>query len=83
MDFTERLKKIRSDFESGETPQDIVETLSQNIDRLIANGAIQNALTVDDSAPLDLPAVSESGEIQLREFIKDKYLVMTWFRGNW
>lgn len=83
MTLVERLENIRRDFEAGETPQELIETLNQHVDRLVATNVVDNALAVGDAAPLDLPIQSQAGSILLSDLFNGQFLVLTWFRGNW
>lgn len=83
MAYFERLKKIRQDFESGDTPPEVIATLNANVDRLLAENAAQKALQVGDVGPLTSQVHFDTGTTTLQELHQDKYLVLTWFRGNW
>jgi len=86
MNLTERLNEIRHEFETGDTPQEIVDVLNSHIDDLIASNATEKALPVGSTLPSDLTVWSGGpGEpaIPLEKLIGEHYLVLTWFRGNW
>lgn len=83
MEFIRRLEEIRIAFETGDTPEEIVEVLNANVDRLIAEDAGQNALQVGDLVSLDLLAGPRNATIRLQDLMGDHFLVLTWFRGNW
>ena len=83
MDLHQRLTEIRQAFESGETPRETIDVLNGNIEKLLAADVLKDALRVGDLAPLELSIQSNSGPKPLSRFFAQKYLVLTWFRGNW
>ena len=83
MDLQKRLAEIQQEFETGDTPQKTVDVLNGHIESLLAADVTKDALNVGDLAPLDLMVQSISGTNSLESFFSEKYLVLTWFRGNW
>lgn len=83
MNLHNRLVEIRQAFETGDTPREIVEVLNGNIEKLLAAGVSSQALKVGDQAPLDLTVQTNSDAVPLKRLLKGKFLVLTWFRGNW
>lgn len=83
VDFNKRLDQIRQDFESGETPVEIIEVLNKHVDRLVASDVTKQAAQVGESVCLEQVVQTSTGPRILRDFLEDRFLVMTWFRGNW
>ena len=83
MNLNKRLAEIRHAFETGDTPREIVKVLNDNIEKLLAANVSSNALKVGDQAPLDVTVQSIDGPKSLRYFLRKRFLVVTWFRGNW
>lgn len=83
MNLRERLTKIRQDFETGDTPSEIVEVLNGDIERLLNENVAENALKVGEFADLNLTVHSGEKQISLSSLVGERYLVPTWFRGNW
>ena len=84
MAFVERLQQIRRTFETGDTPAEIVDVLNANVQRLLDENVAEKALTVGQQAPsLDVHVISDHGTVPLSYFMVEKYLVLTWFRGDW
>ena len=83
MNLHQRLEKIRIDFETGETPKEVVDVLNAHVEHLIRSGTGKDALKVGDSAPTKLVAWSDEESISLHDCFGDRFLVLSWFRGNW
>ncbi len=83
MNLHKRLAEIRTAFETGDTPRETVKVLNGNIEKLLAADVSRKALRVGDLAPLNLTALSSSGAVPLNRLLTAKFLVLTWFRGNW
>ena len=83
MSFHQRLEEIRLAFENGETPEETVHVLNTHIESLLSGDAVEQAIGVGDMAPIDLTCESEGRPVSLRQFLEQRFLVLTWFRGNW
>lgn len=83
MNLQKRLAEIREAFETGDTPREIVDVLNRHVEKLVAANASDSALKVGGSAPLDLKVQTDSEPKSLGGFLQNKFLVVTWFRGNW
>ena len=83
MNLHNRLTEIRQAFETGDTPREIVEVLNGHIEKLLAANVSRKALKIGEHAPLDLTVQTSSGPEPLSYFLREHFLVLTWFRGNW
>lgn len=83
MNLNKRLVEIRREFETGDTPREIVKVLDGNIEKLLDADVAGNALKVGEQAPLELAVQTTDGSKPLRHFLRKQFLVVTWFRGNW
>lgn len=83
MEFNKRLNDIRKKFENGETPQKIIDVLNAHVDDLLSQGLEKQAISVGNSAPLDGSIWDTATSLTLADLVGDKFLVLTWFRGNW
>lgn len=83
MEFIERLKEIQQEFESGETPQEIIDVLNAHVEDLLSQNPEKQAVSVGETAPSDLPVWSTENSMPLANLMGDAYMVLTWFRGNW
>jgi hypothetical protein len=82
MTFADRLAAITHEFETGDTPPEIIAVLDAHVEYLIRSRAADNALQVGDKAPLDR-ALAAIDKLTLENFCLHPILVLTWFRGNW
>lgn len=83
MPLGDRLTEIRQAFESGETPDHVVETLNSHVDWLIENRVEERALKLGQHVSLDHSIQMMEGPATLGELKGKDFLVLTWFRGNW
>ena len=83
MDLKKRLFEIRNAFESGDTPQATIDVLNGNVDRLLAANVTRNAFSVGDHVPENLTVEKGAGKVALTSLLDKRFLVLTWFRGNW
>lgn len=84
MSFYKTLEKIRYDFENGETPQAIVDVFDRHIDDLLAMNLEESIPATGSTISIeDQTAFSDSGEQTVSSYFKQRFLVATWFRGNW
>lgn len=83
MDFLERLSDIRQQFETGETPQSIIDVLNAHVDELLSQNWEESAVGVGQLAPMELPVWNTETSIPLANLMGDRFLVLSWFRGNW
>jgi hypothetical protein len=83
VNLSQRLNNIRVKFETGDTPPEIVDVLNDHVQYLLDSNVEKNALTVGDSVPMELQVHTETGTKRLSDLIGDRFLVLTWFRGNW
>jgi hypothetical protein len=81
--LAQRLREIRHSFETGPTSPEVVEVLNAHVDRLVASKTEGQALAVGDSAPLHHVVETDDGCKSLQELCGTRFLVLTWFRGNW
>lgn len=83
VNFDQRLESIRRDFENGETPQEIIDVLDRHIETLIATDAAKNVLNVGESVDANQTFRSDEKQLSLSELFGERFLVLSWFRGNW
>lgn len=83
MNLSERLAKIRHDFETGETPTEIIKVLNDHVETLLNSNVAEQALKVGQSVGLDGLVQSDEGPVSLSSLFGERFLVLTWFRGNW
>ena len=83
MDLHKRLSEIRRAFETGDTPREIVDVLNDHVENLLASNVGDKALQVGEQAAMDLTVQTSSGLEPLSHFLRERFLVLTWFRGNW
>ncbi len=83
MDLSQRLNKIRDDFENGDTPREIIDVLNAHVEELIANNVAAKAISVGDLAPMNSVVSFVGKAVPLNRFFGEHFLVLTWFRGNW
>ena len=83
MEFLERLSDIRQTFETGETPQSIIDVLNAHVDDLLSQNWEASAVGVDQVATLSLPVWNSETSLPLSDLMGERFMVLTWFRGNW
>ena len=84
MEFSDRLADITHQFQTGDTPREIIEVLDAHVKRLLEQNVASQAIQVGSIAPKHLNAYWEKGPVELMtRFCRDQFLVLTWFRGNW
>lgn len=83
MNLSQRLADIQHEFETGDTPRAVIDVLNNHIKQLLASNVADQALSVGGIAPLDATLSFNGVQQPLSSFFGEKYLVLTWFRGNW
>lgn len=83
MNLAQRLRNIRHEFETGDTPREIIDTLNAHVDELLSGNLAERSLAVGEKALLDLIVGDDDQRQTLRSLMGDRFLVLTWFRGNW
>ncbi|MDG2013434.1 MAG: hypothetical protein P8J33_08015 [Pirellulaceae bacterium] len=84
MNFRQTLNEIQYKFENGDTPPEIIKVLNDHIDNLKSMDLCKALPTVGSSVAISEQEVfSEHGKHLLSSLIGERFLVLTWFRGNW
>lgn len=84
MSFHKSLDEIRHDFENGDTPQAIIDVFDRHIEDLMSRNLAERIPSVGSTIAIgDRTVVSEAGKQKIASFVGQRFLVATWFRGNW
>lgn len=84
MNFHQTLTEIQHKFENGDTPPEIIKVLNDHVDDLLSQNLCERVPTVGSTVAIsEYEVFSENEKHPLSSFMGEKFLVFTWFRGNW
>jgi len=84
MTFHKSLDEIRYNFENGDTPREIVDVFDRHIEDLLSMNLAEKVPAAGSTISIEGQVVfSDAGDHKLSNFMEQRFLVATWFRGNW
>ena len=82
MSLKEKLDNLKKGFESR-APKETIDLMHQETENLINSGIMDRIKTVGDNAPDFTLKNPKHQDVSLYTILKNKPVVLTFYRGNW